>query len=262
MNRSGGLPVRIDNIPNNSFYLASYPRSGNTWMIYSLSMLFSAIRAEARSQFQLYPFAYELNEDFYFRAESEIDKSRPLVMKTHETHDIYKRFYPFAKTLYIYRDGRDVLLSYYFYTRLFSDPNKVIYERLGKKQELAAKTTKTVHFEPNEFADFIKVHGLEWANHVKFWLSDPAVFSFRYEDLHRDFAKVLKNIAEYLDIRPSRTIAEVEEEYVKEFKKNFTNDNQSFFRKGCRGDWKNYFNEEHVRLYSECAGALVNAFPD
>src|SRR5512143_3709135 len=91
-------------LPEKTFYLASYPRSGNTWMLNALTMLYSAVRSEALSTIELFPFTYRLDELFYLRAENKIEPDRVLIIKTHETYDIVKRDYPNCKSVYVYRD--------------------------------------------------------------------------------------------------------------------------------------------------------------
>ncbi len=249
----------IIELPPKSFYLASYPRSGNTWLMYSLSMLFSAIRAEARSSFELYPYVYgrEDQDSFYFRTEYTIDKFRPLIIKTHESYDTYKKLYPPRKCLYIYRDGRDVLLSFYFYHKMFADKHSIVYEQIGTKQEVTTRTVKPVNFNSEEFSDFLRNHTYEWANHVSLWHEGEDVFPLSYENLYHNYDKVLSEIIAYLGIEPIKGIAEVAEEYVNKFRQHFNSSNQSFFRKGIIGDWKNYFTEEHRRLFLEAGGEVL-----
>lgn len=251
--------MEIAELPEKSFYLASYPRSGNTWMMYSLSMLFSAIRGEARSSFDLYPFCYETSGEFYFRAESEIDSSRPLIIKTHEAHDIYKEIYPARKSIYVYRDGRDVLLSYYFFKKMFASPGDIVLERVGRRHDLASRTAKPVEFDAKEFSVFLRSHSSEWISHVVGWLEDRNIFAVRYEGLHDDFSAILAEIVQYLDIDPVVSIESVYQTYVEEFRKYFANSNRNFFRKGVTGDWRNYFTDEHVTIFFEMTGDLLGS---
>ncbi len=249
----------IIELPANSFYLVSYPRSGNTWMFYSLSMLLPVIRSEARSTFEFYPYLYgkAKKNTFFFRAEREIDMSRPLIIKSHESYDIYKQLYPPKKCIYVYRDGRDVLLSYFFFTKAFSNRDEMIIERIGKQKVLNTRTSKTVSFEPKEFTEFIRTHAAQWVSHVESWLKGKDVFLVKYEDLHRDFAEIITAVINYLGIKPVTSVSNVEKEYVSNFRQYFTNTNQNFFRRGIIGDWRNYFMKEHNRLFSEFAGDLL-----
>ena len=221
-------------------------------------MLFNAVVSEARSPFEHYPYLYGKAEghSFYIRAEEELDISRSLIIKSHETYDVYQSLYPKKKSLYIYRDGRDVLLSFYFYTKAFSLKEHTVFERIGKEQVLAARTAKAVHFEAEEFAEFLRKNAAEWASHVKAWLKADDILILKYEDLHYDFSEKLMKIADYLDIEPVVDVAEVKKEYVDEFRRFLSGDNRQFFRKGVIGDWRNYFEQEHFRIFSQLAGEL------
>ncbi|MFX0201327.1 MAG: sulfotransferase domain-containing protein, partial [Candidatus Hodarchaeota archaeon] len=245
-------------LPKNAFYLVSYPRSGNTWLLYSLSMLFKAIRSVARAEFELYPYLYGrvVSDGFYLKSENEIDMSRPLIIKSHETQDIYERLYPKAKCIYIYRDGRDALLSFYFFKKAFSVKEQTILERIGKMQDLASRTSRRVDFDADEFAVFLEKHTPKWANHVKEWLKVDSILAVSYEDLSRCFEGMLREITAYLGIVPSVSISDVKKEYVDGYRSSFSGDSRHFFRKGIVGDWKNYFTEAHVRIFLESGGDL------
>ena len=54
-------------LPPNSFYLVSYPRSGNTWLINCLTMLFDGVAAEAYTAYKHYTEHHgSADQGFYF----------------------------------------------------------------------------------------------------------------------------------------------------------------------------------------------------
>jgi hypothetical protein len=119
---------------------------------------------------------------------------------------------------------------------------------------LTARTAKAVHFEADEFAEFLQKNAAEWATHVQAWLKADDILALRYEDLHHNFSEKLMQITHYLGIAPVVDIAKVKKEYVDEFRRFLSGDNRQFFRKGAIGDWKNYFKQEHYRIFSQLAG--------
>lgn len=249
--------MKIQALPANAFYLASYPRSGNTWLLYSLSRLFNAIRSEGFSEFHLYPHYYELDmpSGFSLRSEEPLDESRPLIVKTHSDHQQYKRYFPRSKALYVYRDGRDVLLSFYFYCKAFADAAAFQYKTIeGPRKEVAPVADKPIPFLAGEFSEFLHLQAPRWKSHVQGWLSDNLVLPIRYEALHENYAAQLERIVDYLGIASCACVAEVEQDYVTNFRANFLGDNSSFFRKGVIGDWRNHYNSEHLDIYQAAIG--------
>ncbi|NJO18587.1 MAG: sulfotransferase domain-containing protein [Thioploca sp.] len=177
-------------LPENSFYLISYPRSGNTWLLNSLVMLFGAIRSEACSSLALWPHLYgEVNDkNFYLRAETPLDMKRPLIIKSHTTFDTYEAIYPKKMYIYLSRWSRCNAQFLFLYAR-FSSMKDINLDKGGIQQIWLGKTSKSVNFDPKEFADFLNDHTLEWVNHVNTWLEAKDVFFLSYESMHHGFEK-------------------------------------------------------------------------
>ena len=96
-----------------------------------------------------------------------------------------------SKVIYVYRDGRDVLVSLYNYVQSFS---------------ISARETK--------FADFIRLKSnyenelrgtrrdrVEyWRYHVEGWLGQYNIQFISFENLLNDYIKTVKKIADFLDM--------------------------------------------------------------
>lgn len=250
---------KID-LPAKSFYLASYPRSGNTWMLYSLTMLFSALVCEARCSPNRWEYVYGDvdGNNFFIRAEHPLDGSRPLIIKTHDDYETFSRLYPSKPCIYIYRDGRDVLVSLYFFMKAFADPKDMVLIEVGSNHDVAARSKKNVVFDQKEFTEFILTYSPLWTAHVRSWLNAKDVYIIRYEDLHVKYSVILNDVIDYLKIRPVVSVQDVEKIYVTEYRDLFKNNRQDFFRRGIVGDWKHYFSKEDDNLFLSIAGDIMN----
>ena len=234
-------------LPPASFYLFSYPRSGSNWLLSALTYLLGGIKAEARIPPELYPHTHgEIGpESFWIQAAEAQQEGRPLVIKSHESAEMVRALYPEGKKIYLLRDGRDVLISYYFYHQAFiANPrNKTVFPTGRRKQDLGAVSGNAVTFEPEKYAEFLQAHASEWARHVRDWLLVPGILTVRFETLKQDFERELSRIAGYLALPPTHGVREVWEEYVEHSRSLLTGDNRAFHRKGIVGDWRNYCDE-------------------
>ena len=231
------------------FYIISYPRSGNTWVVNSLKDYLGAQRAEVE------PSVY--NGDVIhvgrkvripIRIAGKYDSRLPLGVKTHMTRSQFiKTRLPKEKTIYLVRDGRDVMISYYFYT----------YGFLGKD------ISKVTGFSNEDFCSFLKRRLPEYIDHVKGWMdADNKELFLRYEDFHRDYLGQLKRIKDFLKFKTVMAKHEVKNRNVDNFRKidQFDNvlqgKNTDFYRKGIVGDWRNFYDNKSLKLYVSISGSF------
>ena len=94
--------------PDDTF-IVSYPRSGNTWTRFLVANLLFADRPVTFANIEeLVPDAEAQSSLYMKRVPS------PRVIKSHEYFD-----HRYPKMLYIVRDPRDVVLSYYNFSRKY-----------------------------------------------------------------------------------------------------------------------------------------------
>ncbi|MES1021661.1 sulfotransferase domain-containing protein [Gloeocapsa sp. BRSZ] len=176
-------PYLFPRINRNETYLISFPRSGNTWLRRLITALIHQKRGGWRLTESTIPDIHK------YKAERKRKPIiRPLIVKSHT---------PFvdipAKVLYIVRDGRDALLSYYL--------------------QLSESKIK-LDIPPCEIYFDQSIWPCQWHVHVAGWLNGLVTRSpesykiIYYEDLKKSTAEQLFSIAEFIGL--SVTVNDVE----------------------------------------------------
>lgn len=237
--------------PDDTF-LVSYPRSGNTWTRFLVCNLINPDDpvdfADLESRI---PEIYDVT-DRELRA-----FKRPRIIKSHESFDPRYR-----KIVYIVRDPRDVLLSYYE----FQMKRRVITEDVGL--EAFIPRFMDSEFEPKTGC---------WRDHVLSWTATRGGQSnfllLRYEDMLADTLTESKKIAAFLgvDASPERIaravelstadrMRKLEKEQSKEWKEtSHTRQDKPFVRKATSGGWKSALPEHCVALLESAWGNVMRA---
>lgn len=230
------FPIREDDT-----FLLSYPKSGNTWMRFLLTYLMKGGQLE-----------YEELETYipsvYVSADKIPKIASPRILKTHH---VFLEKYP--KVVYIVRDGRDALVSYYhFYqdTRNFKGTFKEFYDVIQKSDIGTWKehVAKAVRFKEE---------------------SPERILIVRYEDMKLDTASVLRQVVDFLGmenineelIKSSVEASHFDRLRAKQEKKGgilINGKNVNFFRKGQSGNWGTYFSEELLNHFYEENGDLLS----
>ncbi len=157
-------------------WLASYPRSGNTWLRFLLYELVTGQTAD----FATINDPYSPCADFpRFQATPVITPSQGRFIKTHEP---YRKEY--GRAIYLVRDPRDVAVSEYYYMR-------------GRGLMNGSLPVFVVKFRQG------KVNGYgAWHTHVASWLDAPLLdlLIIRYEDMQLAGCETLGKIAVFLGI--------------------------------------------------------------
>ena len=256
-------------------WLASYPKSGNTWFRTFLMNLLrdsedpvdiNELRtgsiASARNPFDIHTGleASDLTQD-------EIDLLRPGVYRRmadkaertghHKVHDAYtvngngEPLFPTDATLgavYLVRNPLNVAPSYAHHSA--RDVEWAV-EALGDRSHTMSDGPKQLH---NQFRQIL----LGWSGHVTSWLDDPPfpVEVVRYEDMHVDAEATFTRAARACDL--DHTAEEIRDAIAKssfdvvkaqEEEKGFGEKmpkSESFFRKGKIGSWRESLTDDQA----------------
>ncbi len=233
--------------PDDTF-LVSFPRSGNTWTRFLVCNLINPdepvnfARLESRIP-EIYDVTDRVLRQF----------PRPRIIKSHESFDPR-----YKKVIYIVRDPRDVLVSYYE----FQLKRLVITEDCGL-EEFVPRFMDS-EFEPKTGS---------WRDHVVSWTATRGgqkdFLLLRYEDMLADTHDAGTKIASFLgfDSSPERVARAVELSSVERMRKlereqsgqwketKKTRQDKPFVRKGTAGGWKS-------ALPQSCVDQIESAWGD
>ena len=209
-------------------YIASYPRSGNTWvrLLLEHSLGFAT---ETRQPVGREFFSAITNRDSHITQLPSLH-----LVKTHA----------FAVSgddpvIYVLRDGRDAAVSYWHHTSAYGNGYKGSFSQFLR--ELYSKR------------DW-------WPDHVYHWLktdkSHPKIV-VRFEDLIKDQEKELGRLVSFLGLEPVRKFEEFKD--VLGFEK-LNKISPDFFRGGRRGGWTDCFTDEDKRFFLEHDWGMLQQF--
>lgn len=220
--------------------VVAFPRSGGTWLCKTL-----AIAADL-------PFAQV----------PVLPVAMPSIVHAHWRHHPGLR-----NCTTIVRDGRDVMVSFYFYCKLQyeSGPSarlrRTIERLYGPRPDLADAKSRLPVFIDEMFKRPIGVRQ-DWASFCLSWAEKPGVATVRYENLIRDPVREIRMLLGRLDlpVRDDRVGTSVELNSMRRLTGRAPGDEDaaSVVRKGVVGDWREYFSDESRSVFADRGGdALI-----
>lgn len=165
--------------PDDTF-VVSYPRSGNTWTRFLIANLVHPDKDVSFANIE------KLIPDTSSQSNRALKTTpRPRIIKTHEYFD-----HRYPKTIYIVRDPRDVVLSYYDFQRK--------YMQIDDAYPLEQYVDDFVN------GKLISIGWGTWGENVASWIytrgKRNTFLLMRYEDMMKDTERELARISEFLDI--------------------------------------------------------------
>lgn len=218
--------------------VASYPRSGNTWLRFLLADLITGAAVDFVGVERVIPSVGA------HAAGPHVARDRGRLIKTHEPYNSHYR-----RAIYLVRDVRDVLVSQYRVRR--PDP-----EDLSALDDFVASftTQRASSFGP-------------WHEHVRGWLdaarSSSEIHVFKFEELRADPVGGVGEIARLagieaddaavqaaLDRNTPEYMHQLELENVEFLKRSFGYMSTGV-RGGVTGKWREMLNDEHYFALAE-----------
>jgi hypothetical protein len=168
--------------PDDTF-VVSYPRSGNTWTRFLIANLVFPSESVTFTNIE------RLIPDTSSQSNRALNRTpRPRIIKSHTYFDPRYR-----RVLYIVRDPRDLVLSYYNFQRK--------YRQLADDYPLADYVDDFVN------GRLISAGWGSWGENVASWVytrqNHGGFLLLRYEDMQSDTERELKRIAAFLGLKPT-----------------------------------------------------------
>lgn len=221
-------------------FLISYPRSGNTWMRFLLAFIY--YNCPPQDLKELETTIPDIHTSLDFINEK---LPRPRIIKSH-----FSEMPPQGKILYLYRDGRDSLISFYFYLYPNSEKRPTFLDFLNSGQ----KDT----FVGN------------WSKHIQKALSfrkkEPyRIHMLKYESLVSNPEFQLSQVLKFLELSVSEenlksAIHVCSLENLKQMEKQTRNllpGEKPFFRNGSLEQWRDFFSDQEIRILNKQLGKTL-----
>ena len=235
--------------PDDSF-IVSYPRSGSTWLRFLVGNLLSTNEPISFNNIEQVIPDIHVNSARYIAS-----IPRPRLLKSHEYFD-----HRYRKVVYLVRDPRDVVVSYYRY-----------HLKVRRLQD-GYPIDRYVH----EFLNGELEPWRSWRGNVASWLdarhSRQEFLLIRYEDLLENTVAELSRIAEFLDIETSparleRAVTLSSAQRMRELEQTQgpawvtikgSREDIPFIGRATSGGWRAALSEPAVATIEWACGSLMN----
>lgn len=270
-------------------WLASYPKSGNTWLRAFLYGLYHTLVGDPPDEIDVNEMDTLLVNDRAWRnfekylgrpiqeaAIEEIAAVRPKVhadimqavngpvlVKTHNAF-IEDRGFPLvtpavtAGSVYLVRNPLDVAISF---ARYRGEPTDVIIDDMANDAFGTNNDEKNVYYITTS-----------WSEHVTSWTArnDPTVYVARYEDMLERPVETFSAIANHIlmphtpeQLQRAIDLAGFDRLRAAEAKVEFTErspSGEAFFRAGRAGQWRDVLTEDQVNRIIDAHGEVMRRF--
>ena len=236
--------ARHRGVKDQDVFVASYPRSGSTWLRFLLFETLTKNDAGFDNVNRMLP-------DVGMHADATpLLPNQGRLIKTHEPfRPAYKR------AVYVVRDVRDVVLSEYAY------------------QNALGRIERTFDDYLTDFLNGTATGYGSWQEHVRGWIDSPLagngnLLVVRYRDLRKDTQTYLQRIVDFLGVDVDRQMI-VRAVQNNEFQKMRAKEDKSpqlgksvegesrFVRKGAVGGWREQLTPEQLLRIEEKTGTML-----
>lgn len=222
----------IDEQISDLTYLASYPRSGNTWMRFLLAdIMLQQMGYESNTKLP-FPVA-ALVPDMHQPNESDVELS-PLInlIKTHNEYNDQQN-----KSIYLFRNPADSLVSYYYF-----------HLRYPERKEMVSDGVDAFCLRQIE----------EWCRHIISYIEakekmKESIMFVSYENMHNGLYSILKRALNFINLPFDNDMIEraINHHTFKKHQKDEqlgTKYLNKFFRKGQCGNGEQELSEDVVEI--------------
>ena len=238
--QSKGKPAKPYPVYADDIFFVSYPRSGSAWFRRLIATVLDPKTVWGIQNID------EIVPDMYVVGSRLASYPRPRIIKSHEA---FQASYP--KVVYLYRDGRDVAVSYYtFY--------------------------QTIKGFAGTFEQFLRlfikghVEFGRWDEHIVSWIfgdNKGCLLALSYEDLYGNTQQTLNSTIRYLGFEVTQEAVNTAirrctfKRHVEDIKRYSPHYQQGFTGgvKGAPGKWRDVFSGELLDIFWEAMGRAMEA---
>ncbi len=224
----------------NNVLVAEFPKSGGSW--------FCKMLADATGLPQ--PSNYELPK-----------------IQTSILHGVFFNEKKLGKTICIVRDGRDVMVSAYFFF-LFKNDKNIGFSIDKRRKQMPFDDYDNVEKNLPAFIEYmfndytVRNKKMNWVNFNDSFINQENVKMIKYENLLTQCKEEMIGALDFLEFpeKSEKELNEIIEKYSFEKmakRKRGEENNRSFMRKGIAGDWKNKFSKEACVVFDKYAGDML-----
>jgi hypothetical protein len=228
-------------------FLVTYPKSGTTWMGFLFANILHGMRSPSLNLRTYLKYVPDINKLYYDNGDLSkySNTPDPRFFSTHATYDS-----AFPRVIYVMRDPRDVMVSYWYHTKLMSPSFNLSLEDFMVSD--------------NQWPNL-------WHEHVKEWVLDKhkSVFVVKYEDLMADTFAATKKLLEFIDYPFDEQLVQHAIE-VSKFEKmksleekygsgQHADSVKGFIRKGKSGSWRDEINPDVLAGLEKKFGSVMKA---
>ncbi|XP_041510366.1 amine sulfotransferase-like isoform X1 [Microtus oregoni] len=242
-------------IRDDDVFIVTYPKSGTVWTQQILSLIYFEGHRNNTENIQT------VNRAPFFEYSNHVDLAKmpsPRIFSTHLPYYLVPKVFKNKKVkiLYIYRNPKDVLTSYFHYSNLV-----ILFE-----------ASDSIETFMQAFLDG-RVLGSNWFDHIRGWYEhrhDFNIMFLSYEDMKKDLRGSVLKICSFLEKELSEedVDAVVRQATFQNMKSDpranyddivknkigTRNKEGTFLRKGTIGDWKHHLtvdqNERFDRIFN------------
>ena len=256
--------------------VATYPKSGTTWMQRILSLLI--FRSEQPVALdRLFPWL-EVNRRPIGEVMDELEaQEHRRSVKTHVPFDAIPKLEG-VRFIHVARDGRDVSMSYHHHCAGFRPEALARMDAVGLAEPSLRKPYPRVDPDPAiQFHNWLTVGAIDgqpdgtpylsyFAYEKTFWdaRKNPDLLFVHYNDLSADLTGEMRRIADFIDadisdaeiekIAGSASFDSMRKDaslLVGEYAKNFGGSTLPFINKGGAGRWRGMYDKADVALFEK-----------
>ena len=217
--------------------VTEFPKSGASWMAQMLA--------------RYYELPFRRNESARF--EKSIMHGHYLVRPS------------FKAPVAVLRDGRDVMVSYYFHMLIGNDRLPSFSVKDARKNfdfkdynDIKTNLPKFIEYMYEQYPKRMGFMYFSWSQFVQSAMQEN-VIQVKYEDMKKDSGAELIRVVKRLsnDQPDPARVQEIVDEFSFEKqsgRKAGSENKKSYLRKGVVGDWKNHFSTEACEIFDKYAG--------